>query len=184
MDRAVMFLADGFEEIEGLAVVDILRRADVTIDTVSIMGTKEIHGSHDIILQADKLPEEVDFDSYDMVILPGGGLGTKNLKGSQLVKEIVQKFNDEDRYLAAICAAPTVFGCMGLLQGKNACCYGDMGTELTGANVLYDDVVVDGKYITSRGMGTAVKFGLTLMSIFRGEEAAKDMASAIMMKEY
>lgn len=183
MNRAVIFLADGFEEIEGLAVVDILRRADVVIDTVSIMGTKEIRGGHNIMLMADYLPEEVDFDSYDMVILPGGGEGHINLKKSQVVKDVVMKFNADNKYIAAICAAPTVIGGMGLLNGKNACCYGGMEEGLIGANVKYDDVVVDGKFITSRGMGTAIKFGLTLMSIFKGMDAAKDMADAIMLKE-
>lgn len=184
MERAVMFLADGFEEIEGLAVVDILRRANVTIDTVSIMGSKEINGAHDIVIMADYLPEEVEFDSYDMVILPGGGMGHKNLGKSQVVIDVVNKFNSDDKYIAAICAAPTILGGMGLLKGKDACCYGGMEDGLVGANVKYDDVVFDGKLITSRGMGTAVKFALALMSIFKGEAAAKDMAAAIMLKEY
>ena len=118
MNKAVMFLANGFEEIEGLAVVDILRRADIQIDTVSIMGTKEIVGGQNITVMADYLPEEVNFDSYDMVILPGGGLGHQNLKKCPLVEEIVRKFDAENKYIAAICGAPTVLGGYGLLQVK------------------------------------------------------------------
>ncbi len=183
MERAVMFLANGFEEIEGLAVVDILRRADIVIDTVSIMGTKEIRGAHNIMLQADCLPEEVDFDSYDMVILPGGGEGHQNLKKCPLVEEVVRKFDAENKYIAAICAAPTVLGGYGLLQGKDACCYGGMEDGLIGANAKYDDVVIDGKYITSRGMGTAIKFGLALLSIFKGKDAANELSASIMSNE-
>ena len=173
---AIMFIADGFEEVEGLAVVDILRRGGIKLDMASIMGRKEIKGSHDINL----VTEDANLDSYDMMILPGGMPGTKYLRESKLVTDAAVKFAGDGKYVAAICAAPTVLGGLGLLKGKKACCYGGMEDGLTGADVSYDKVTVDGNIITSRGLGTAVDFGLKLLEIFNGEEAAKDMAEKIM----
>ena len=115
-----------------------------------------------------------------MMILPGGMPGTKYLRESKLVTDAAVKFAGDGKYVAAICAAPTVLGGLGLLKGKKACCYGGMEDGLTGADVSYDKVTVDGNIITSRGLGTAVDFGLKLLEIFNGAEAAKDMAEKIM----
>lgn len=176
----LLFLADGFEEIEGLTVVDILRRAQIATDMVSIMGRKEIRGAHDIMVQADMLFEEVEQDGYDMLILPGGGIGTQNLAACEELKQLVSEYVAKDRYVAAICAAPTVFGKMGILQGKKACCYQGMEDGLVGAEVCFEPVVQDGKIVTSRGMGTSIAFALKLTEIFLGSDAAKDMAAKIM----
>lgn len=180
--RVAVFLADGFEEIEGLAVVDLLRRAKIDTDTISIMGDKVIHGSHDINLDADMLYEDADIDSYDMLVLPGGGVGTQNLKAFKPLHEKIIQFNDAGKYIAAICAAPTVFGMLGLLSGKNACSYESMESGLTGANVLRDEVVVDGNIITSRGMGTAIEFGLKLVEIITDKDTAQSLGKSIMYK--
>ena len=177
---AIMFIADGFEEVEGLTVVDLLRRGGIKTDMASIMGRKEIKGSHDINLVTDILAENADMSSYEMVILPGGMPGTKYLGESKLVTDTVKKFAAEGKYIAAICAAPTVFGSLGLLNGKRACCYGGMEDGLTSALVSYDDVTVDGNIITSRGVGTAVDFGLKLVEVFDGKEFADDLADKIM----
>ncbi len=177
---AIMFIADGFEEVEGLAVVDILRRGGIKLDMASIMGRREIKGSHDINLVTDISAEDADLDSYDMMILPGGMPGTKYLRESKLVTDAAVKFAGDGKYVAAICAAPTVLGGLGLLKGKRACCYGGMEDGLTGADVSYDKVTVDGNIITSRGLGTAVDFGLKLLEIFNGKEEADDMAKKIM----
>lgn len=182
MEKVAVFLADGFEEIEGLAVVDLLRRAEIETDMVSIMGRVDIQGSHNICLKADMLLENINADAYDMMVLPGGGPGTQNLKACKPLNEMVVKHFEKGKYVAAICAAPTALGQMGILKGKKACCYGGLEQGLTGAEVSFDNVVVDGNVITSRGMGTAIEFGLKLVEIYKGAEKAKALSDAIMIK--
>ena len=179
--KVAVFLADGFEEIEGLTTVDILRRAGIVLDTISIMGRKEIHGSHDIEIMADMLFDEPDYSVYDMMVLPGGGVGVKNLKASEELAEVIKKHFNDGKYVAAICAAPTFLGMHGILQGRKACCYEGLEEELIGATVTKDDVTKDGKIITSRGMGTSLPFALALLEELQGSEAAKDMAKRIML---
>ena len=137
MSEVCVFLADGFEEIEGLTVVDLLRRAGIETRTVSIMGQEEIQGAHGIIVKADSLFENTDFSEVKMLVLPGGMPGTIHLKEHKGLEELILKHNEEKKYLAAICAAPTVFGGMGILKGKKAICYPGMEEGLTGADVGY-----------------------------------------------
>ncbi len=179
MAKTAIFLADGFEEIEALTVVDLLRRAGIEITTVSIMGKKAVEGSHKITVEADALFDEVDYDSMDMLILPGGMPGTTNLENYAPLKEQILKFNDSGKNLSAICAAPTVYGKLGLLKGKKACCYPGRESDLLGADVQYSEVTKDGIFITSRGMGTAIPFGLAIIEHFQGSTAAEDMAKKI-----
>ena len=149
---------------------------------ISIMGSKTITGAHDIKVEADILYEDADIDSYDMLVLPGGGPGTKNLKAFTPLHENIKAFNSKGMNIAAICAAPTVFGMLGLLNGKNACCYETCEPELTGANVLRDEVVVDGNIITSRGMGTAIAFGLKLVEIIKDKQTADTLGKNLMYR--
>ena len=181
MSKVAIFFADGFEEIEGLTVVDILRRAEITVDMISIMGRKEIHGSHGIDIMSDMLLEDTDFSSYDMMVLPGGGLGVQNLKKCEKLMEVIKKQALDEKYVAAICAAPTFLGMIGLLEGKKACCYEGLENELTGAIVTKDKVTKDGRIITSRGMGTSIDFALALLEEFNGSDVAKEMAQRIML---
>ncbi|MBR5420399.1 MAG: DJ-1/PfpI family protein [Lachnospiraceae bacterium] len=181
MAKVAIFLADGFEEVEAIAPIDILRRGGVEVSTVSVMGRTEVKGSHDIYVQADMLLEDLDFGAQDMLILPGGGLGTQNLRACEPLLEKVKEFDAAGKYIAAICAAPTVFGQLGLLKGKRATCYGGMEEQLTGAEKSTEAVVVDGHIITSRGMGTATLFGLKLLEIFTDKATADDMAAKVMM---
>ena len=174
-----ILLGNGFEEIEGLTVVDILRRAKIDITMVSITGSKAVEGSHGLRLEADDTIENFDFDGVDMIILPGGMPGTKNLDACAPLKAKIKEFNNEGKMLAAICAAPTVYGKMGLLKGKKACCYPGCEGDLIGANVSTDMVSKDGNIITSRGMGTAIPFALAILEHFNGKEAAEQMAQAI-----
>ena len=183
MNKVVLFLADGFEEIEGLTVVDILRRDGIELETVSIMGRKEIHGSHDITVLADTTFEEAKFDDVTMFVLPGGGIGTINLKKYEPLKTLIKKAYEDGKYVAAICAAPTFLGEIGILKDKKACCYGGMESGLMCKTVSFDDVTVDGNVITSRGMGTALTFSLKLLEILSGEEAADKMARMIMLEK-
>ncbi len=182
MAKTAIFLADGFEEIEALTVVDLLRRAGIEINTISIMGKKSVTGSHKITVEADLLFEEADFSDTDMLILPGGMPGTTNLDNYAPLKDQINKFNDSGKYLAAICAAPTVYGKMGLLKGKKACCYPGRENDLLGADVQMTETALDGNFLTSRGMGTAIPFGLAIIEVFDGSEAAKEMAAKIVYK--
>ncbi len=179
MAKTAIFLAEGFEEIEALTVVDLLRRANIDITTVSITGKKNVTGSHNITVEADITIDELDFDSQDMLILPGGMPGTTNLDACEPLKAQIKKFNDNGKLLAAICAAPTVYGKMGLLDGKKACCYPGREPDLIGAIPQTSSVTKDGNFITSRGMGTAIDFGLAIIEQFQGIDAAKDMADKI-----
>ena len=179
MANTAIFLADGFEEIEALTVVDLLRRAGITITTVSIMGTREVTGSHNITVLADKVFDEIDFDSLDMLILPGGMPGTTNLGAYKPLTDQIISFDEKGKMLCAICAAPTVFGKLGILKGKKACCYPGCEKDLEGALIQTAPVTEDGHFITSRGMGTAIEFGLAIIAHFMDGNAARNMASKI-----
>jgi 4-methyl-5(b-hydroxyethyl)-thiazole monophosphate biosynthesis len=179
MKKTAIFLADGFEEIEALTVVDLLRRAGIEITTVSIMGRKSVTGSHNITVESDALFDETDLDSMDMLILPGGMPGTTNLDSFEPLKAKIREFDSKEKMLAAICAAPTVYGKMGLLKGRKACCFPGREPDLLGADVQTTETAIDGHFITSRGMGTAIPFGLAIIEHFLGEDAARSMAGKI-----
>ena len=172
MNEVCVFLADGFEEIEGLTVVDLLRRAGIETRTVSIMGQEEIKG-------ADSLFENTDFSEVKMLVLPGGMPGTIHLKEHKGLEELILKHNEEKKYLAAICAAPTVFGGMGILKGKKAICYPGMEEGLIGAEVTCQPAVTDGHITTSRGLGTAIDFALALISELRDKESADTISKQV-----
>ncbi|MEH2941525.1 DJ-1 family glyoxalase III [Lachnospiraceae bacterium KK002] len=179
MKKTGVFLAEGFEEIEGLTVVDILRRAGIDAVTISVMGKKEVCGSHNITVLADILFEEVNFEEYEGVVLPGGMPGTTNLGSHSGVHDIITSFAEQGKLVAAICAAPGVLGQAGILAGKKAACYPGFEDKLVGAEVTYEEVAEDGNIITSRGMGTAIPFGLRLTSYLTTEQKAKELAEAI-----
>ncbi len=168
-----LFLADGFEEMEALAPVDILRRAGLEVKTVGVTG-KTLTGSHKISVTADIIADSVRYDDMDMVILPGGLPGTNHLEDSELVKRAVTYCYNNDKYIAAICAAPRILGHMGVLDGKNATCYPGNEDALTkgGANFTGESVVVDGKVITGKGAGVAVKFALKIVEVLSSKETS------------
>lgn len=178
-EKIGMMVANGYEEVEMLTVVDLLRRAGMTCDIISVSGEKELTSSHKVTVIADLLYEEADFDSYDALAIPGGMPGTTNLGAHAGVCEQLKKAYADGRMIAAICAAPTVFGKLGLLEGKKAICYPGMEDQLTGAEVTYEPAVRDGNIITSRGMGTAIDFGLAIIAYYEGEEAAAALAEKI-----
>lgn len=180
MSKVYVFLATGFEEIEALTPVDILRRGGVDVNLVSITGNEIVTGARGINVKADVLFEDLDKDAADMLVLPGGMPGTTNLMAYEPLMELVKAYNLKGKYVTAICAAPTIFGKIGLLSGKKATCYPGMEGDLTGADVKYDSVVVDGNIVTSRGMGTALDFALKLLEINTGSvEEAKSMATKV-----
>lgn len=182
MSKVYVFLADGFEEIEGLTVVDLLRRADIDVATVSIMGRREIIGSHRIEVKADTLIEEVTPGEEDYLVLPGGMPGTLHLGACERLVGFLKEANERESGIAAICAAPTVFGKLGFLNGRKAICYPGMEGDLKGAAVTVEPVVTDGHITTSRGLGTAIPFALEIISILKGEAAADKIAKSIVYR--
>ncbi|MCR4891892.1 MAG: DJ-1/PfpI family protein [Lachnospiraceae bacterium] len=178
--KIAVFLADGFEEIEGLTVVDMCRRAGIEVTTVSIKDTLDIMSSHQIPLKADRLFENVNFDEMDMLVLPGGGLGTENLEKCDKLKEVLIKAAGEGKNLAAICAAPRVLGQLGLLKGRKACCYPGNEEKLLGAEVIMDKgAVKDGPFVTGRGMGTSVEFAAAIIEQVLGKEKSEEILRQI-----
>jgi 4-methyl-5(b-hydroxyethyl)-thiazole monophosphate biosynthesis len=172
-------MADGCEEIEGLTVVDIARRGGIEIEMISITGKKEVTGSHHIVFQADVLKEDVDFEALDGIVLPGGMPGTLNLGADATVNEVIRTFAASKKLVCAICAAPSVLGAAGILEGKRATCHPGFEDKLIGASFEETTVVTDGNIITSRGMGTAVPFGLEIVRYFAGDEAVEKLKTAL-----
>lgn len=150
MAKIYVFLADGCEEIEALTPVDLLRRAGEDVCTVSIMGRKEVTGSHKITILADETIEEGEFDDGDMLVLPGGMPGTLNLAGNETLAALIRSYDDQGKKLAAICAAPSILGVMGILKDKNAVCFPGFEEKLAGANVLDVPAVTDKNVTTGR----------------------------------
>ena len=173
-----MFLAEGFEEIEALAPLDLLRRAGIDVTTVGI-GGDSITGAHGITVKADIKDKKVKFEKIDMVILPGGMPGTKNLDASEVVHKALDRANEQNAYIAAICAAPMILGKRGDLKGKRAVCYPGFEQYLEGAVVPESKVAVDGKVITARGMGVALEFGLTLVEALCGADKAAELRASV-----
>ena len=182
MSKLAIFMVEGCEEIEGLTVVDILRRAKIDIDMISIADTEYVTSSHRVTFKTDKKLSETDLNEYDGVILPGGMPGTEHLRENAKVIETVQTFYEKGKLVAAICAAPTVFGTAGILNGKTATCYPGMEDGLTGATHSLDHVVVDKNIITSRGLGTALEFGLAILQYLTDKDTADAMAKKIVWK--
>ena len=174
-----IFLADGFEDIEGLTVVDLMRRAGIRITTVSIKDTREVTTSHKITLLTDTTFAETDFSDADMLVLPGGMPGTKYLGAYKPLTDLLEDFYNNGGKIAAICAAPTVFAALGFLEGRRATAYPYCMEDLKGAIRSEDSVVVDGNVTTSRGLGTAIDFSLSLIGQLLGEEKAAEIADSV-----
>lgn len=177
--KVVVFLVEGFEEIEALAPIDILKRGEVEVDIVSITNEKAVLSARKIEIKADKIIDEINFDKYEMIILPGGP-GTNNYYNSELLLEKIKEFSINKK-LGAICAAPTVFASLGLLQNKKAVCFPSCEETLinNGANLVKDRVVTDGNITTSRAAGTAIDFSLQLLKELKGENVAEKIKNQI-----
>ena len=175
----LVLLANGFEEIEALTPVDVLRRAGLNVVTVGLSG-KEIRGSHGITVMADALPEDIDLSRVEMVILPGGMPGATNIDAHPFTDKIIEATLENGGRLAAICAAPLVLGRRRLLEGRHATCYPGFEGELLGAIVSENSVVTDGNITTAKGMGVALEFAKELIRVTIGEAKAKEISAAIM----
>ena len=181
MSLVYAFLADGLEEIEGLAVVDVLRRAGVDIQTVSVTGSKNITGSHNIKLEADLLFDECNFAQSDMLFLPGGMPGTNTLKEHKGLEEQLLEFHKAGKKIAAICAAPSVLGELNILDGKRATCFPGFEDKLFGAVYTGEKFETDGNVTTARGMGVATEFALELVRVLVSSEKSDEVRRTIQM---
>lgn len=179
MNDICVFFGEGYEEIEALTAVDILRRAALPVKMVSITQEREVTGSHQITVKMDAVLSEVNFDHVEMIVLPGGMPGTKNLEACEALMEQVDAFVKADRPVSAICAAPSILGHRGHLKGKKACCFPSFEEHLEGAEVLSEPSVISGNITTGRGMGAAIPFALSILERYQGKEAAKAMAEKI-----
>ena len=177
-----VFLAEEFEEIEALTVVDVLRRAELPVQTVAVMGEADergkiaVTGAHGIPVVADTFIDAIDADAVDMLVLPGGMPGTTNLEACPPLREMLVRFNEQKRPISAICAAPMVLGRLGLVKGRTATIYPGMEDELVGANATQEPVAVDDNITTSRGPATALPFALALVQRYRGADVAQQIA--------
>ncbi len=178
-----LFLADGFEEIEALAPLDFLRRANVEIQAVGVTG-ELVTGAHNIVVKSDiSIDDVVLDDDLDGIILPGGMPGAQNLNNSAQVQNAIDFCAENGKIISAICAAPFILGRKGLLNGKNATCFPGFEEELKGANVLSDGVVSDGNIITGKGAGVAWEFGAQICAKLLGKEKSDSILKAIQWKK-
>ena len=178
-------LAKGFEEIEALTVVDLLRRAAIDVETVSCDAGREVTGAHGITVEADTLFVSADYENAEMIVLPGGMPGTTNLLRHEKLCQKIRGFAaSEDKKVAAICAAPMILGQLGLLEGKRATIYPGMEEELAGAIVAGEEekVVTDGNIMTSKGPGTAMEFALAIIKWVKGEEAYEEVKNGLIYR--
>lgn len=183
MDKKIaVHLADGFEEIEAISIIDVLRRAGLNVVTVSVTGKLEVNGAHQIKVLADKLFESIDYSDVYMIVLPGGMPGASNLNAHEGLKQKIRTFVAENKQLAAICAAPLVLGNLGILDGKQAVCYPGFESHLKGANILQVPVVDSGNVITGRGPGAAIQFALKIVEKLVSVEKAELLASQMLVK--
>ncbi len=183
MSKVAVFVADGTEEVEAITPVDILRRAQIDCDVISVKSEKTITASRGVVITADRQIDEIDFDDYDMLVLPGGIKGTENLRNTKKLTDAVVKFNSEGKGIAAICAAPSIFAGLGLLKGKHATSNPGVWDIMTEQGADLDKetkVVTCGNIITSQAMGTSVPFGLAIVEYFQGKEAAYVMKGKIL----
>ncbi len=181
MQKVAVILAAGFEEIEAVTVVDVLRRSEVLVVVVSLTGRLEVPGSHHLVLVADELFERVDFAVVDMIVLPGGMPGAMNLDGHEGLKRVIMEFFRVGKWLAAICAAPMVFGNLGILENKNVTSYPGFGKYLHKAVIREESVVEDQRIITANGAGSAMAFSLRLVTLLRGKEVADLVARKMLV---
>ena len=182
MKKIAIPLATGFEETEAITVIDLLRRANLDVTTVSTGETLVVEGAHGIKVNADKLFGEIDFDNIDMIVLPGGMPGTINLDNHTEFKKRVIEFDLDEKWIGAICAAPSIIGKLGLLEDKEATCYPSFEEKLFNAKISEKTTVVANNIITSRGLGTSIEFALTIVENLVSKENAEKLAKAIIYK--
>ena len=170
--KICIFLADGFEEMEAVGVIDILRRADIEVVVISIKNNLEVEGAHGIKLICDKKFDEIEFSEFNMVILPGGQPGVNNLKSFDPIKEVVNYFYSNNKYVAAICAAPMILEESGILENKKFTCYEGVQEFIKNGIYLKQKVVQDKNIITSNCVGSVFDFGFKLIEVLKDKDSS------------
>ncbi len=178
MSKAIIFIQEGFEEIEAFATIDILRRGGVDLTISSITDNSMVISSRGVTIKTDIVLSQISSD-YDMLILPGGP-GTANFKSCKPLLNLIEKFYSENKYLSGICAAPTIFGMLGILKDKTATCFPSCEGDLKAKNLSQDNVVTDGKITTSRGPATAIPFALKILELLEGKSVAEEVKIKIL----
>ena len=181
MKKALIFLADGFEEMEAVTPLDFMRRAGLDAKFVSLAGTLSVTGSHGVTYRADMLFDEKVASEADMLILPGGLPGAQNLQDNEALGKLLLKFHEEGKFVCAICAAPMVLGGLGLLKGRKATCYPGFEPKLIGANVTGEAVEVSDNVITGKGPGLVMNFGLALVAAIKNDAVAEEVAAGLLL---
>lgn len=176
-----VYLAEGFEEIEAVSIIDVLRRAEISVKVISVSGKLEVTGAHHIKLVADELIEDIQAEDFGMLILPGGMPGTTNLLACKILQKQVSDFNSQNKLLGAICAAPMVLGQWGILKNRQATCFPGFEKYLTGASVSAEAVVVSGNVVTGRGAGVALAFALKIVEILKGKSVSENLAQKMLV---
>ena len=179
--KAAIHLAEGFEEIEAITTTDILRRAEIETLIVSVSGRRTVTGSHKITVICDQVFDEIDYNEYDIIILPGGMPGSKNLNSHSGLKKIIKQFYAEGKFIAAICAAPMVLGNLGLLKGKEVVCYPGFESYLPNSVISEDIVIQSDNIITAKGPGATIEFALKIIEVLKGEDISKKIRKSLMM---
>jgi 4-methyl-5(b-hydroxyethyl)-thiazole monophosphate biosynthesis len=179
--NAIVFLATGFEEVEAVGVIDVLRRGNMDTITVSVTGDKTVTGAHGIPVVADELFENIDYAHFDAFVLPGGGPGSIMLNNHEGVRKALVEHYNRQKLIAAICASPRVFGSLGLLEGKKATCYPGIEPELKGAIIVDEPAVTDRNIITGKGPGLVFDFGLAILNYFASDCRADDVAEELLI---
>lgn len=174
--KAYIFLAEGFEEIEAITPIDVLRRAEIETVTVSISNNKIVTGAHNISVESDMLFSEIEVCDDDYLILPGGMPGTANLIAHEELNMLVKTHCDKEKEIAAICAAPSLLGKLGILEGKEAISYPGFEKNLLGAKISEKTVVKSDNIITAKGPGVAISFALKIVETIKGKDVADDVA--------
>jgi len=182
MKKIAVHLAEGFEEIEAISIIDVLRRAELNVTVVSVIENLQVTGSHGIRVVADKLFSDVNYDLVDMIILPGGMPGATNLNNHLGLREQILNFQDNKKLLGAICAAPLVFGNLGILKHIKATCYPGFENQLHGAIVTSENVEVSENIITAKGAGVAIDFALKIVELLKGKELATKLAQKMIVE--
>ncbi len=175
-----MPLASGFEETEAVAVIDVLRRAKIEVVTAAIED-RIVESARKIKIVADVILSDIDASQFDGIVLPGGEPGTTNLEANNSLKTIITLYAGQDKLIAAICAAPRILNGLGILTGKRATSFPETRSLMAGSLYSEDPVVRDGRYITSRGVGTALQFGIAIVDYYLGEEEATRLAAKMLI---
>lgn len=183
MKKIAVHLAEGFEEIEAISIIDVLRRAEFDVTVVSVTGKTEVTGSHQITVSADKLYGAVNYNEIEMIVLPGGMPGADHLNQHDGLRKKILEFNDAGKPLGAICAAPIVLGDLGILKNRTATCFPGYEDRLKGANVTGKSVEKDGNIITGRGAGVAIKFALKIVEVHKSKQAAEKLAERMVVEK-